>query len=91
MDIEKQIYELSADTLAFSTILARVLGNIADTSPKMHAAVAGGFNDAASFIEHIAIMHGTNASPLQTVKALQIVEELRAATLGDQDKPKHVV
>lgn len=83
MDIENEIFALTTESLAFTAVLASVLGNIANTSPEMRTAIAGGFSDAASFVEHVAIMHGTRASPLQTVKAVQVVEELRTATLRD--------
>jgi hypothetical protein len=50
-----------------------------------------GFNAAASFLEHRAIQLGKAASPDHTVKAVAIVEQLRTATLGKPDKPKHLV
>jgi hypothetical protein len=83
MDVEKEIYSLSADTLAYSTILAQVFWQISQTSPEMHTAISRGFDDAANVVEHLAISYGTRASPEQTVKALRVVEELRTATLGN--------
>jgi hypothetical protein len=41
--------------------------------------------------EHVAIEAGAAAHPAHTVKALQIVEEIRTMVLGGGSKPKHAV
>jgi hypothetical protein len=54
-------------------------------------AITRGFDDAANSVEDLAIRIGKSASPEQTVKALRIVEEIRTATLGNKNKPRHAV
>ena len=44
-----------------------------------------------SHVEDVSFKLGKAASSGHTVKALAIVEDLRAATFGNNDKPKHVV
>ena len=72
MDIENEIFALTTESLAFTAVLASVLGNIANTSPEMRTAIAGGFSDAASFVEHVAIMHGTRASPFKRSRPFRL-------------------
>jgi hypothetical protein len=50
-----------------------------------------GFNNAASLVENLAIQAGETVPPEHLVKALRIVEELRTASLGRHDKPRHGV
>jgi hypothetical protein len=91
MDVEKEIHTLTAETLALMAIFARVIGNLADSSAEMHAAIAGGFDDAAGMVEHLVIALGKESPPSRGVRALEIVEILRTASLGDQNQPKHTV
>ncbi len=91
MDHDKEITALAAETLALQTILTSVLNRLGATDPRIGEAIRGGFDDAASFVENMAIKFGKSASPEHSVKALGIVEQLRTATLGEPDKPKHGV
>jgi hypothetical protein len=52
-------------------------------------AIARGFDLAARFVEDRAIEAGETSSPEHLIKAIRIVEELRTATLGHHDKPRH--
>lgn len=91
MSIQKEIDALAAETLAIQAILIGFASRLAAQSPELHKAIGWGFDDAANYVEHIAIKLGTAAKPGQTVKAIQIVESLRAASLGKPSQPKHVV
>lgn len=91
MNHDTEIIALSAETLAIQTILAHVLEYIAHTDSALYAAIVRGFDDAANDIENIAIKFGKNAEAGHTVKALAIVESLRAATFGNPEKPKRGV
>ena len=90
MDTEKEIQALSAETLAFSLILGNVLGKLAK-NPSVREAIAEGFDRAADGAESIAVRLGKSASPEHTVKAMRIIEEMRAAVLGDEGKPKNLI
>jgi hypothetical protein len=46
---------------------------------------------AANLVEHIALKFGDQASPAHATKALEIVEGMRANTLGKPDKPRGVI
>ena len=91
MDHDKEINDHSAQLLALTAVLAFVFGKIAQADPKLLSAISLGLDDAANFVENFAIKTGKTASPEHTVKAIRVVEEIRAATLGNQSKPRHGV
>jgi hypothetical protein len=90
MDIEKEVHALTAETLAFSIIVGDVLSKLAK-NPLLRAAIVEGFDQAADVAESVAVQFGKSASPEHTVKAVRIVEEMRAVVLGDEGKPKNLV
>jgi hypothetical protein len=90
MDTEKEILSLSAETLALSIILGNVLSALA-RNPVLRPAIIEGLNQSSNVAEDTAIMFGKAASPEHTVKALRIVEEVRAMALGNEGKPKRGV
>jgi hypothetical protein len=87
MDIENEINSLAAETLALQTLFVELCRGLIVMSPQGRSTIARVFDHAADITEHIAIKHGKSASPEHTVKALGIVEKLRTAVLGDQQKP----
>jgi hypothetical protein len=90
MNIEKEIHALSTKTLAFSIILGRVLSKLA-TDRTLRFTITEAFNEAADVAQSVAVQFGKSASPEHTVKALRIIEEMRAMVLGDEGKPKNLV
>jgi hypothetical protein len=78
-EIQDDITSLHAENLAFQLILSNVLTRLIMADPKLLAIVAAGFDDAASQAEDFAIKLGKSALPDHTVKAIKIVEQLRAA------------
>jgi len=86
MEVDKEIHALSAETLALTAILSSVLGRLAATDRTMRFNIAEGFSQAADQVEAVALTFGHAASSKHTVKALQIVEQLRTAVLGP-DRP----
>jgi hypothetical protein len=90
MDLEKEIHSLAAETLALSIIVGNVLSKLA-RNPSLRAAIVEGFDQSADVADSIAIQFGKSASPEHTVKALLIIEEMRAMVLGDEGKPKNAV
>jgi hypothetical protein len=91
MDYKREIESLAAETLALQNVMAHVLHRVSKIDPSLAAAIKLGFDDAANGVESVAIRFGKSASADHAVKAIRIVEQLRAATLGDPDKPKHAV
>jgi hypothetical protein len=53
--------------------------------------ISDAFDQAASFLEDLTIKAGKTVPPEHLAHSLRIIEELRAATLGDQSQPKHGV
>ena len=87
----REIRSLSAEMIALNAVVTQVLNRVLQTNPKIADAISSGFDDAARFVEDMAIKAGKSVSPDHLVKALRVVEELRTATLGNRTKPKHVV
>jgi len=90
MDIEKEIQSLAAENLALSIIVGAVLSKLARNS-SLRAAIVEGFDQSADVAQSVAVQFGKTASPDHTVKALRIIEEMRAMVLGDEGKPKNLV
>jgi hypothetical protein len=85
MKYDAEIIALSAETLAIQAVLAHVLDRVARVDPRIAHA---GFDNAANEIENVAIKFGKAADAGHTVKAIAIVEGLRAATFGNKEKPR---
>jgi hypothetical protein len=88
---KREIASLAGETIALQWIITQVLSEIRRDNPTLTEPIKRGFDNAASYVEQYAISVGKMAMPEQSVKALRIVEELRTATLGDHDKPRHGV
>jgi hypothetical protein len=87
MDTEKEINSLAAETLAMSIIIGNVLSKLA-RNPSLRTAIVEGFDQSADVAESVAVIFGKASSPDHAVKALRIVEEMRAMVLGNEGKPK---
>jgi hypothetical protein len=83
MNHDSEIIALSAETLAIQAVLAHVLDSVARIDPQLARAIKAGFDDAANELKSVAIKFGKAADARHTVKAIAIVEGLRAATFGD--------
>ena len=91
MDYTTEIQSLSGETLALQTVIVALCCRLAATNPQTAALVRGAFDDAANFVEMTTLTLGKTAASQHTIKALRVVEELRAATFDDHQKPKHGV
>jgi hypothetical protein len=91
MKHDLEVANLNAQTLAVQVILSHVLSRVAALDETLAGAIRQGFDDAANDAENISIQLGKSTTPDDAVKTLGIIEYLRAATFGDQDKPIHVV
>ena len=91
MDVNSEINSLHAETLAFGALLSFVMDRLAKSDPALKSAISLGFDDAANFVENFAIKLGKSASPEHTVSFPRVVENLRTATFGKQDKPRGIV
>ena len=91
MDYEAEIDALAAETLALQAIVTNVFCQIGKDDVVLSLAIRRGLDDAVNEIENLAIRLGKTARPDHVVKAVRVIEELRAASLGNQDKPRHGV
>jgi hypothetical protein len=91
MDVEREIHALAAENLAIQYVLTQALRRISRLNPEAKTAILQAFDDAAGVADSFAVFAGSTASPEHTVKAIRIVEEMRAVVFGNKDKPKHAV
>lgn len=88
MDYDHEIRSLAAETLALQQIVKDLCAGLAMHDPSLAPVIAKAFDNAARALEDYAIFMGKAAHPEHGVKAIRIVEELRAAVLGSPGKPK---
>jgi hypothetical protein len=90
MSVERDARTLAAEMLAIKTVMAHVLGRIDQLDPVLAEAVQAGFEDAADQIRKRAAKSRTKVTSEQAIRALAVVEALRAATfrkMGDRIRP----
>jgi len=80
--MKQDLTTLRAETFAIQAILTNVLFELKKLDPVLAEAIARGFDNAANQIENSSIGTGQRASLEPLVKALGLIEDLRAATLG---------
>lgn len=87
MDYDREVRALAAETLALSAIIGAVCDRIARSSPEGREIIQAAFDDAAYFVEHVALVFGPTASPEQTLAALKVTEQIRAIALPGNEAP----
>jgi hypothetical protein len=83
--LESESRNLAADVLAVRMVLAHVLGRIYQLDPILAEAIQGGFEDAEGIIQKAVATSHKRASSDQAVKALTVVDALRAAIVAKTD------
>jgi len=89
MNFTTEINSLAGETLALQAIIVGLCTALSRSG--LDSQVASAFDAAADFTENFAIKTGSGASPEHLVHSLRVVEELRAAVLGNPAKPKDAV
>jgi hypothetical protein len=89
--MEHKLMIIRAETLAIQAVLTNVLLELKLLDPTLADAIARGFDNAANQIEDRAIEAGKAVTSETLVKALSIIEDLRTASLGRHDRPRHIV
>ena len=90
MDVEGEIGDLATQKFALTTVVIALCQYISKISPELAAAVKTAFDDAANHTERIGFIMTT--APLEHfTKSVRIIEEMRAAILGKQTKPRDIV
>jgi hypothetical protein len=85
MNVERDDGILAAEILVFKTVMVHVLGRINQIDPVLAEAIQGGFEDAENKIRKTTPKSHTRVTSDQTVKALAVVEALRAAVSRRKD------
>jgi hypothetical protein len=89
--MEHELMVIRAETLAIQAVLTSVLFELKLLDPTLADAIARGFDNAANQIEDRAIQAAEAVSSETLVKALSITEDLRSASIGGHDRPRHIV
>jgi hypothetical protein len=89
--MEHELMVIRAETLAIQAVLTNVLFELKLLDPTLADAIARGFDNAANQIEDRAIEYGKAVTSETLVKALSLIEDLRSASLGRLDRPRHIV
>jgi hypothetical protein len=79
MSVERE-RTLAAEMLAVKSVMAHVLGRINQLDPVLAEAIQGGFEDAEGKIRKTMAKSRQRVTPDQCVKALAVIEALRATT-----------
>ena len=89
--MEHELMVIRAETLAIQAVLTNVLFELKLLDPTLADAIAQGFDNAANQIEDRAIQAGRAVSSETLLKSLSIIEDLRTASIGRHDRPRHIV
>ena len=89
--MEHELMVIRAETLAIQAVLTNVLFELKLLDPTLADAIAQGFDNAANQIEDRAIEAGKAGTSETLVKSLSIIEDLRTASIGRHDRPRHIV
>jgi hypothetical protein len=89
--MEHELMVIRAETLAIQAVLTNVLFELKLLDPTLADAIARGFDNAANQIEDSAIQAAKAVLSETLVKALGVIEDLRTASLGRHNKPRHIV
>jgi len=90
MNYEKEITKLNANVVGTQIVVVHVLGRLIWEHPEIAAAIRHGFDNAANQAESTVIQLGKSIPANFSVKTLGIIEEMRVATFGKPDNPKHI-
>ena len=90
MDYDSEIRQLAGETLAIQRLLVAYLSHIA-VDANGRRIVGAAFDEAAGFLEGQTIKFGKAVPSEHLAHSLRVVEDLRTATLGNPEKPKHAV
>ena len=91
MSLEDELHSVIASNLAMQTLFINLCRGIISRDYANTEWLSEVFDHSAKDVEDLAIKLGKSADPKHTVKALRVVEELRAVVLGNKIKPKDAV
>ena len=88
-EIRAQIEDLGSQTLALTILIAAFGKNLSRSDPALASAIKAAFDDAANHTETIGFI--VKGPPQYFTKAVRVIEEIRTAVFGNQQKPRDIV
>lgn len=90
MSVQAEIEDLASQTFALSIMVVGICQHVSKISPEFSSAIRAAFDDAANHTETIGFVI-QSAPPQHFTKAVRVIEELRTAVFGKQQKPTDIV
>jgi hypothetical protein len=84
MDVEHEINRLAAETAVLQVLLTQFLKSAASIDGPQRQAVMDAFDNAAQFLDVVAIKFGKAGNPQHTLVSIKILEQLRRVVLPDE-------
>jgi hypothetical protein len=91
MDYDSEIRHLAGETLAIQRLLIALCTRLATIDAGTEEAIRNAFDETASLLEDKTIELGETVPPEHLAHSVRVIEEMRTATFGNKDKPKHAV
>jgi hypothetical protein len=90
MNVEGEIQDLASQSLAHTALMMALCQNLSKVSPEFSQAIRTAFDEAANHTETIGFII-KSAPPQRFTNAVRIIEQIRVAVLGKQEKPRDIV
>jgi hypothetical protein len=91
MEYDAQIRSLAGETIAIQRLLIALLSRMAASDVALSGIVSASFDEAARVLEDMTIKLGASVPPEHLAHSVRVVEDMRTATLGNHQKPKHLI
>jgi hypothetical protein len=91
MDVEHEIRNLAAETLAYSAIFGSLLAKLAETSPEMKVLCSQALKEAIVLLEATAQIQGPGPGAAAAILAADKVEQIRLIAEPGPQQPRHGV
>lgn len=84
VDLRAELEVLQAEAIAVQAVLVALCRRLARAEPALADAVCQAFEEAETIMSGLAVRIGIDAPMANTIGALHILEELRAAAIADE-------
>ncbi len=83
-DLRAELEVLQAEAIAVQAVLVALCRRLVRAEPALATAVCQAFEEAETIMSGLAVRIGVHAPMANTIGALRILEELRAAAITDE-------
>ena len=91
MDYDTEIHQLCGEAIATQAIIVHLCRALVARDPALKPILEVAFGDAINELVAGAIAFGREASPDHLLKAMEIAEQIREASLGSHEGPQKIV